>query len=136
MYKHFVYKLINSLRIFEHIGETKHIQRRYNRHTCIAGKFYGRKDLTIKTIKEFNNKKEAWDYQCKLQTEYGLETDRELCSKGGKNGGSKGGKKGGKINGPINGKISQSIIRICPHCNTEMKGSLYFRYHGDRCKHA
>jgi hypothetical protein len=32
------------------------------------------------------------------------------------------------------GKISQSIVRTCPHCNKTMKGAIYFRYHGERCK--
>jgi hypothetical protein len=36
----------------------------------------------------------------------------------------------------IGGTNAQSIIRNCPHCNTEMKGSIYFRYHGDKCKYA
>lgn len=26
------------------------------------------------------------------------------------------------------------VIRICPHCNKTIKGTNYFRHHGDRCK--
>jgi len=49
---------------------------------------------------------------------------------------SKNGKLGGKKAGKIGGKTTQSIMYICPHCNTEMKGSNYFRWHGDNCKYA
>ena len=41
---------------------------------------------------------------------------------------------GGKAVGSKNGKKSQSIERTCPHCNTIIKGPLYFRWHGDNCK--
>jgi len=52
---------------------------------------------------------------------------------------------GGKIGGATNvqsghiqklANINNNKIRICPHCNTEMKGPIYFRYHGDNCKYA
>ncbi len=36
--------------------------------------------------------------------------------------------------GKVGGKISQQIERTCPHCNKTIKGSLYFRWHGDNCK--
>lgn len=58
---------------------------------------------------------------------------------------------GGKKHGPIQGKKNvesghiydimskggenaQKVVRTCPHCGLEQKGSLYFRNHGDRCK--
>ena len=36
--------------------------------------------------------------------------------------------------GKVGGKVSQQIERTCPHCNKTIKGSLYFRWHGDKCK--
>ena len=36
--------------------------------------------------------------------------------------------------GKVGGKISQQIERTCPHCDKTIKGPLYFRYHGDKCK--
>jgi hypothetical protein len=37
--------------------------------------------------------------------------------------------------GKKGGPITQSYIRTCPYCNTSIKGSSYFRWHGDNCKH-
>jgi hypothetical protein len=31
--------------------------------------------------------------------------------------------------------INNNKIRICPYCNTEIKGIGYFRWHGENCKH-
>ena len=99
-----------------------------------------------------------------LQKQYGYKVDNtpywKTIKMPTKESRSKGGKISGKINGKIasakckllglgifnpensgkggkiSGKIVQSIIHICQHCNTEMKGSNYFRWHGDNCKHA
>lgn len=38
------------------------------------------------------------------------------------------------MGGKVGGKLSQQIERECPHCNKSVKGPLYFRYHGDKCK--
>lgn len=40
--------------------------------------------------------------------------------------------KGAKIAGNITG----NKIHNCPHCNTDIKGRIYFRWHGDNCKYA
>ena len=61
---------------------------------------------------------------------------------------SEAGKVGGKITGKLNaenghiqeisslgGLKASSILRTCPHCDKTIKGPLYFRYHGDKCKH-
>ena len=37
--------------------------------------------------------------------------------------------------GKVGGKVMGNIIRVCPHCDIEIKGVVYFRYHGDNCKH-
>jgi hypothetical protein len=49
------------------------------------------------------------------------------------------GKIGGKKNvesGHISnlGKISMAKLRTCPYCSKTMKGSIYGRWHGPRCK--
>jgi hypothetical protein len=96
----------------------------------------------------------AGDKELELQKQYGYKVDtthyqqsREARREGGKISGKIGGKmtgaknltkearrEGGKIGGKIGGKKVQSIERICPHCSTPMKGSTYFRWHGDHCK--
>jgi predicted GIY-YIG superfamily endonuclease len=85
MIKHYVYELINLLGTIEYVGESKNPYQRFNSHTKVKpgkamGKFYGRQDLTLNIVKEFNNRKDAYQYQCELQSKYGLITDRELSS--------------------------------------------------------
>tara|TARA_R110000868_G_scaffold411041_2_gene701504 strand:+ start:1050 stop:1529 length:480 start_codon:yes stop_codon:yes gene_type:complete len=71
----------------------------------------------------------------------------EQYSKAGKIGGPIGGPIGGKVQGKINvdsgllqsicvdgGNAAQKIVRTCPHCKSEQKGSIYYRNHGDNCK--
>lgn len=80
-----------------------------------------------------------------LQKQYGYRIDKGYyCNIDYSTPGIKGGKIGGKAKkGDTrnmetkihNGKKAQSIVYTCPHCNTEMKGTPYFRYHGDRCKY-
>lgn len=40
----------------------------------------------------------------------------------------------GKIGGKIGGPIAFSIERTCEYCNKTMKGQIFFRFHGERCK--
>jgi predicted GIY-YIG superfamily endonuclease len=79
--KHYVYKILNSNNEIEYIGETKNPKTRLRNHTSKNGKFHNRKDISIEIIKECRNKKSAFNYQCKLQKEFGFETDREKSSK-------------------------------------------------------
>jgi predicted GIY-YIG superfamily endonuclease len=77
-----VYELYNLLGSIEYVGETMYPNRRFREHTkSKTGKFYGRTDISMNIVKEFDNPKEAWDYQCKLQKEYGLPTDGDILSK-------------------------------------------------------
>jgi predicted GIY-YIG superfamily endonuclease len=77
-----VYKLVNSKGEIEYIGETYDIKIRFTMHlTSSKSKFLGRKDLQIIVIKTFDNKKDAFHYQCSLQKELGFETDIEKSSK-------------------------------------------------------
>ena len=75
--KKYVYELVNLMGTVEHVGETLYPKKRLSDHCGKNGKFYGRQDISMHIVKEFNNKQEAWDYQCKLQKEYGLITDAE-----------------------------------------------------------
>jgi hypothetical protein len=69
----------------EYVGESKNPQQRFNSHTKVKpgkamGSFYGRQDLLLNIVKSFNTRKEAYAYQCELQSQYGLTTDREKSS--------------------------------------------------------
>ena len=84
MKKYYVYELYNSLGTIEYVGETSrplerfqnHIRHKPNPNNGI-GKFYGRMDITMNIVKEFDNKTEAYRFQCQLQKEYGFITDSE-----------------------------------------------------------
>lgn len=83
--KYYVYELINLLGTIEYVGESKNPHQRFNSHTKVRpgkamGKFYGRQDLILNIVKEFTNRKDAYAYQCELQSQYGLVTDRQLSS--------------------------------------------------------
>lgn len=59
-----------------------------------------------------------------------------ICSMGGKIGGKKNVESGHLAKIRIGGgKTSSEKIYKCPHCNKELKGAIYFRWHGDNCKH-
>lgn len=147
-----VYELINSMGTVEWVGETYRPEYRMCQHIkwkSSNGKFYGRQDLIMNIVAEFNNRKEARNLEGQLKLEYGLEwtertslkhihSNKEHQSRNGKINGSIVGAIYGKINGKINGKIggpkSQAIERNCTYCSKTIKGSTYFRYHGDKCK--
>ena len=94
MKKHYVYEIVNSTGIIEYIGETINPKTRLERHKSNKnGKFYKRKDIKLNVVKEFDNKEEAWWYQCELQIKNGFETDREKNIKAAKRGAIVGGKK-------------------------------------------
>ena len=81
--KKYVYELYNLLGTVEYVGETINPKDRFRKHTkSKAGKFYGRADIQMNVVKDFDNKKEAYSYQCKLQKHYGLKTDIDLLSEG------------------------------------------------------
>jgi predicted GIY-YIG superfamily endonuclease len=78
----YVYELINLMGTVEYVGETIRPAARFANHirhkNCKGnsiGLFYGRQDLHMHIVKEFNNHKDAFDYQCKLQLDYNLPTD-------------------------------------------------------------
>jgi predicted GIY-YIG superfamily endonuclease len=81
--KFYVYKLINTLGTVEYIGETTNIKSRLKNHLSKSGKFYTRTDITLHIVSEFDNRKDAFNYQCELQKQYGFETDFEKNIRGG-----------------------------------------------------
>jgi predicted GIY-YIG superfamily endonuclease len=73
----YVYKLVDSDDVILYIGETFDIKNRLKTHKGVQGKFHNRTDVNLIIIKTFQSKKEAFDYQLKLQKENGFETDLE-----------------------------------------------------------
>lgn len=84
--KFYVYELVNSLGTIEYVGETTNIESRLKNHLSKSGKFYARTDITINVVSEFDNRKDAFNYQCELQKQYGFETDFEKNLRGGSTG--------------------------------------------------
>jgi predicted GIY-YIG superfamily endonuclease len=75
-----VYEIINSMGTVEWVGETcRSLESRFYEHkkkpqtnnTC--GRFYGRSDVSIHLVAEFNNRPEALVLEKQLKLEYRLE---------------------------------------------------------------
>ena len=120
--KHLVYELVNLMGTVEYVGETVNARRRFNNHKSNSkgngsGKFYGRQDIFMNIVKDFDTKKEAYDYQIKLQKDYGLVTDDE--SRNHKNGGI----------------AASLILKECPHCKHVGKMPSIFSHHFNNCKY-
>ena len=80
MKKHYVYEIVNHIGTVEYIGETINPKIRLQRHKGNKNnKFYKRKDIVLNVVKEFDNKSDAYEYQCKLQNQYGFINDRDKC---------------------------------------------------------
>ena len=87
MKKYSVYELINLMGSVEYVGETTRPEARFAEHIkyksdkCSGkGKFYGRSDITMNIAAEFDNRKDAWNFQCELQSDYGIKTDAQKNS--------------------------------------------------------
>ena len=105
--KFYVYELINLMGTIEYVGETYNPEQRYKNHIIDRnGKFKGRTDLIMNIVAEFPTKAEAYAYQCKLQNEYGWESDLD----------------------------KRQVKLTCPHCNYTSIGYGIYRNHFDRCK--
>jgi predicted GIY-YIG superfamily endonuclease len=78
-----VYEIINDRNDkVIHVGETCDMDRRIKEHISENGKFYEQRNyISFFIVKTFDNKKDAFNYQCELQKKYGLETDIEKSSK-------------------------------------------------------
>jgi len=73
----YVYKLVDNNDVILYIGETFDIKNRLKTHKGVQGKFHNRNDVNLIIIQTFKSKKDAFDYQLKLQKENGFETDLE-----------------------------------------------------------
>jgi predicted GIY-YIG superfamily endonuclease len=146
MKKWYVYEIINLMGTVEYVGETIRPKQRWAQHKCNSkcnkndGKFYGRNDVRMNIVAEFNSKKDAFNYQCELQLKYGFETDEDKFKKQRILGGKAAGIVNGlrlKLSGEIQklGKLQSSKIHTCPHCNKIGQSSSMFRWHFDNCKH-
>jgi predicted GIY-YIG superfamily endonuclease len=85
MKKHKVYVIKNKTTDeILYIGETQHPSLRLNNHVCNgssngSGTFAGMRDkIKMEIVKEFDERSDAFAYQCKLQTEYGFLSDCEM----------------------------------------------------------
>jgi predicted GIY-YIG superfamily endonuclease len=83
---HYVYKIIDSNNNVLYVGECSNPIIRLSRHKNSQGHFTGRKDIELVIIRKFNVKtadfkKKAFQFQCKIQKKYGLETDQEKLAK-------------------------------------------------------
>jgi len=82
----YVYELINLMGTIEYVGESKNPQSRIKNHLSKNGKFHKRSDIIMNIICQFDNRKDAFNYQCELQKQYGFETDFEKNLRGGPTG--------------------------------------------------
>ena len=88
----YIYELFNTKGEIEYVGESINPHKRFINHKANSngngsGKFYNRPDISMRIVAQFENKKEAYQYQIKLQKEYGLETDNEKRAINCRNGG-------------------------------------------------
>lgn len=88
----YVYELYNDKDIVEYVGESNNPHKRFINHKSNSkgngsGKFYNRPDIKMRIVAKFENKKEAYQYQIKLQEKYGLKTDTERRAINCRNGG-------------------------------------------------
>lgn len=77
--KKYVYELINLMGTVEYVGETNRPKKRFYEHTQLkyksdsgVGKFYGRQDLIMNIVDEFDDTKSCFRYETKLKIHYGL----------------------------------------------------------------
>jgi hypothetical protein len=78
----YVYELTDQNGKVVYVGESVRPKTRLYEHTRRKprfrsgyGRFYGRTDLTLEVVAEFNNRKDSFNHQCSLQVQYGLDTD-------------------------------------------------------------
>jgi hypothetical protein len=81
MKKYYVYELINLYGTVEDVGESYRPVIRMYQHTKVkpkegisgVGKYYGRQDLVMNIVAEFDTRKEARNLETELKLSYGLE---------------------------------------------------------------
>lgn len=96
----YVYELINLYGSVEYVGETTKPKYRLYQHTktkpiegCKGfGRFYGRQDIIMNIVQEFDNRRDALKLETELKIIHGLPTtEKDRPSKAGKIGGPIGG---------------------------------------------
>jgi predicted GIY-YIG superfamily endonuclease len=139
----YVYEIINTYGTVEYVGESVNPEKRFWQHTKSKrrhgayGKFYGRHDLLLNIVANFETTKEAWHFQKQLQLEYGLKTDDAHTKDTAKSTHQKLGldwtkqtlKKAREAQTDYSsgGKVASSIIRTC-ECGKSIKGPAYFSH--------
>lgn len=89
MKKYYVYELINLMGSVEDVGESYRPNYRLYQHTKVMprngisgyGKYYGRQDLVMNIVAEFDNKSDARKLEGELKLSYGMnwsEKDRDI----------------------------------------------------------
>jgi predicted GIY-YIG superfamily endonuclease len=91
--KWYVYIIVNQKNEIEYVGCTYNAKKRFVKHIKTkpinkfgrknygSGKFYGRDDIRMEITKEFNTRREAFDYEADLKTYYGFEITERRGSK-------------------------------------------------------
>jgi hypothetical protein len=101
---------------FEILEQHTDIEMASDREIELQIQYFGKRDNRARYVQSIEARRHAG----KIGGLWAVESGQlaSIRSKAGKNG----------------SKIINSIERTCPHCNTNIKGPSYFRYHGDRCK--
>ena len=158
---YYTYELINFLGTIEYVGQSYRPQYRFRQHTLTrAGKFFGRQDLYLHIVAEYDTVKEALLAEGLLKAEHGFEwTERthlqEAARKNVENGTLDRIRKENWLHnrekmmrtmqeigrrhtesGHIQKVGAASMAREleCPYCNKEGKGAIMWRWHFENCK--
>ena len=130
-----VYELINSMGTVEYVGETTLSHTRLRQHTrCVNGKFYGRQDLIMNIVAEFDNRVDARTLEGQLKLQYRLEwTERN--GNGGKVQRDSGNlQRISSLGAKASGLKQAKVHHICPYCQKEGTGFTMKRWHYENCK--
>lgn len=115
----YVYALKENNQII-YIGETGVPSLRIKQHTRPSGKFHD-KDVEMEILEPINSddRRESCKRQMFYQAINGLPIENSYNIFRAS---------------PKGGKVSSQIERNCPYCGIIIKGSSFFRWHGDNCK--
>lgn len=82
-----VYLIKNSDNVVEYVGCSANPKQRWYNHTYPfqhsgIGRFANRTDVRMEIVKEFDNRRDGWDYEAELKLQYGLPLTEEKCKNG------------------------------------------------------
>lgn len=160
-----IYELYDTYGSIVYVGcthnpEYRFVQHTKNKPTPGQGKFYGRQDLVLNIVAEYEDRKEALRAEGALKLEHGFEwTERTTLISNGKKAADSGQlSKAAKLNWQNNwDKMMRAMKRVgarhvesghiqeigsasmarslqCPHCCKQGKGAIMGRWHFDKCK--